>query len=162
MVELPEKIQNIVTQAYHERAQLLSFFTTMHDSVIAYNDAEDPNWPILYVNTIEGQMSWHIAPGDMYLFNHVPVVENDDHRAQWDGHDTEEKYKRFKELVEVSVKISESASRVLASLPMSELSGISIQGILKDDNDDDTDANDGDNDTRELLEVILNDAPPRT
>lgn len=42
-------------------------------------DAKEPNWPVVYIELPTGQVSWHI-----------PFDEN-----RWDGHSTEEKYRRI-------------------------------------------------------------------
>ncbi len=49
------------------------------------------------MTTPQGQLSWHLAPTDLDLFGHVPVVEPD--QVVWDGHDTPEKYRRLAALV---------------------------------------------------------------
>src|SRR5690606_39189045 len=45
--------------------------------------------------TPAGQLTWHLAPNDLDLFPHVPVVAPDHPRARWDGHTTPEKYRRL-------------------------------------------------------------------
>lgn len=79
-------------KAYGERADLVAYLTANYPSVI--DDTGDPDWPIVFVSTPSGQMSWHIARSDLGAFRHVPHVEN----ATWDGHDTPEKYRRLAEL----------------------------------------------------------------
>ena len=54
-------------------------------------DAE--GWWIVYAETPEGQVSWHVAAADLDLFWGVPAAH-----AKWDGHDTEEKYRRVNHL----------------------------------------------------------------
>jgi hypothetical protein len=51
-------------------------------------DAE--GWWIVYAETPEGQVSWHVAASDLDLFWGVPAAY-----AKWDGHDTDEKYRRL-------------------------------------------------------------------
>lgn len=80
---------------YRERARLAAFVASQFPSVLSYSDPDEPEWAVLYVDTPEGQLSWHIAPGDMDLFEHVQQVPPDDKRAKWDGHDTDEKYERL-------------------------------------------------------------------
>jgi len=55
-------------------------------------DAE--GWWIVYAETPMGQVSWHVAPVDIRLFDGVPVGSD-----PWDGHTTEEKYDRVARLV---------------------------------------------------------------
>jgi hypothetical protein len=46
-------------------------------------DASEPEWPVGYIELPTGQVSWHIPQ----------------HATPWDGHTTEEKYKRINEYV---------------------------------------------------------------
>jgi hypothetical protein len=79
---------------YRERAYLTSYLSKRFPSYLCYSDPDEPNWAVLYVDTPEGQLSWHINPDDMDLFSHLSVRKF----AQWDGHTTEEKYERLSEL----------------------------------------------------------------
>lgn len=85
--------------AYRERAQLLAWLAALHPAVRTLApDVTEPGWQILYLNpTTGGQMSWHIAPQDIELFEHVEYVPagSGDQRALWDGHTTEQKYDRI-------------------------------------------------------------------
>lgn len=78
---------------YRERAHLVTALVRLaaldagHPAVIAYNDPREPMLPVLYVHTAAGQISWHLNPEHLLLFAAVPVVEPDDPRARWDGHD---------------------------------------------------------------------------
>lgn len=123
----------LLKDVFTERTRLLAFFTTMNPAVIAYNDKDTPEWPVLYVKTPTGQMTWHIAAHDMHLLNHVPIVAKDDERAQWDGHTSEEKYKRLQETVEISVEISNLAAEVIKSIPMDGLKEIRVEGVYESD-----------------------------
>lgn len=84
------------TNPYRERAHLVAHLAAQYTSVIAYGD--DPDWPVVYIDTPAGQLSWHLALSDLDLFAHVPTVAPEDYRAQWDGHDTPTKYDRLDEL----------------------------------------------------------------
>lgn len=44
-------------------------------------DEEEPEWPVVYIELPTGQVSWHMPQ----------------HIKKWDGHTTEEKYKRVDE-----------------------------------------------------------------
>lgn len=81
---------------YQERAALIAFLTKIYPAVFAYNDPDEPDWPVIYITTTEGQLSWHIAEDDMYLFPETPVTPPGN--APWDGHSTEEKYARLARL----------------------------------------------------------------
>ena len=54
----------------------------------------DKRWHgCVYIDTPQGQMSWHFHERDWPMFMHLPRYEK-----PWDGHTTEEKYKRLKSL----------------------------------------------------------------
>ncbi|MGA5764488.1 hypothetical protein [Nonomuraea bangladeshensis] len=83
---------------YTERAHLIAYLATQYPAEIAYNDPSEPDWPVIYFTTVYGQLSWHLAPADLWLFPHVPVVGPGDDIPQWDGHTTPEKYERLRKL----------------------------------------------------------------
>ena len=80
-------------KAYRERAALVAYLSAVYPSVML-TDSADPDWPIVFVSTPSGQMSWHIAATDTDLFQHVPATTC----PTWDGHTTDEKYQRLREL----------------------------------------------------------------
>lgn len=86
---------------YRERAQLVAYLSALHPSVLTYDPAEDTR-PVLYVATGEGQLSWHIDLNDVDLFEHVPVVNPRDPRAQWDCHLRGTKYNRLRQLTKAA------------------------------------------------------------
>lgn len=85
--------------AYREHAQLVSLLAALYPSSIGYFDRDAPEWAVVIIETPTGQMSWHISPSDIALFDHVepsfPGLRG------WDGHTTEEKYERLRALVEL-------------------------------------------------------------
>jgi hypothetical protein len=92
---------NAMAGVYRERASLVAYLAACNPSVIVPGaDPEASGWPVLYVNTVCGQMSWHISPDDLDLFGHVPI-HKDGQPPTWDGHTTEEKYRRLAELVKI-------------------------------------------------------------
>lgn len=77
---------------YRERAILLSGLATFQNACIAPAPDAEPGFKyILYIETPEGQLSWHIADADLDLFAHVFRARS----HEWDGHTTEEKYARY-------------------------------------------------------------------
>lgn len=78
---------------YRERARLVAFLAAVFPSVTGIDDAE-PDWPVVYVKTPEGQLSWHLSRDDLDLFPHVPRAGN----VTWDGHSTAEKHDRLARL----------------------------------------------------------------
>ncbi|MEU4947694.1 hypothetical protein [Streptomyces lavendulae] len=82
--------------AYRERAHLVAHLASLYPSQIAYADPEAPDWAVVTVEAPTGQMSWHVAPRDMDLFEHVE--RQNGLVLPWDGHSTEEKYERLRQL----------------------------------------------------------------
>lgn len=110
--------------AYRERAQLLAWLAAIHPAVRTLApDTTEPGWQLLYLNpTTGGQMSWHIAPRDVELFDHVEYVPAGagDQRALWDGHTTETKYERIVELTSFLADVAEATGEAPYSMPDDE------------------------------------------
>jgi hypothetical protein len=103
VAEARTRLAEVTTErdkAYRERAALVAYLAACHPSQWA---DEGSDWPIVYVQTPAGQMSWHIARADQGLFGHVrPIGEGP--APQWDGHTTEQKYERLAELTRMTVE----------------------------------------------------------
>jgi hypothetical protein len=85
-----------LTAVYRERAHLVAHLAAQHPALIAETDDD---WPIIFIETPAGQLSWHLNRADLDLFGHVERVEEGDERgACWDGHSTAEKYERLRAL----------------------------------------------------------------
>lgn len=80
-----------VDDVYRERTHLVAHLAAAYPSTIGYHDPSEPAWAVVIVDLPTGQASWHVAPGDMDLFAHVPRTEAN----TWDGHSTSEKYARL-------------------------------------------------------------------
>ncbi|WP_318202933.1 hypothetical protein [Streptomyces sp. SCL15-4] len=80
--------------AYRERAHLVALLAALTDGAVITDaqDVDEPGWQIVYLTLGGRQCSWHIAPRDTSLFQHVERVDALDVRALWDGHTTEAKY----------------------------------------------------------------------
>jgi hypothetical protein len=114
-------------KAYRERAHLVAHLAACHPSVMLTDSAE-PDWPIVFVSTSAGQMSWHIAKADLELFGHVPATTE----PTWDGHTTEEKYQRLAELVRTLSYLGPPA-QVDASIAEGKLDQLREQlGVIRD------------------------------
>jgi hypothetical protein len=96
---------------YRERARLVAFLAACYQSEF-WTDTSSPGWPVVAVETPTGQMSWHIAGRDMDLFEHVTLRSDED---RYDGHTTEEKYRRLAVLTEVLGRAGAQASPELAA-----------------------------------------------
>ena len=85
-------------QAYTERNRLVAFLARLYPSGLKKTDIEgwDPEWHnCVFIDTPFGQMSWHYHDDDAHLFSGLPPYQ-----GEWDGHSTEEKYRRLKLLQE--------------------------------------------------------------
>lgn len=91
MTKREGELFDALIDAYHERAHLLAFIARIYPATIGKTDPEDREWNVLTVVGTNGQMCWHIADGDMYLFQDVLRDES----VKWDGHTTVEKYERL-------------------------------------------------------------------
>ncbi len=74
--------------AYRQRAHLVALLASMYPSTIGHTDASCPEYAVVIVRFPTGQATWHIAPDDLDLFEHVTKTDVD----LWDGHTTEQKY----------------------------------------------------------------------
>ena len=84
-------------QAYTERNCLVAFLAGEYPSGLKKTAIEgwDPEWNnCVFIDTPEGQMSWHYHDKDAWLFEHLPP-----YKGEWDGHTTLEKYARLHDLV---------------------------------------------------------------
>ncbi len=93
MTEIPSSPTQGV---YRERAHLVALLAALYPSHIGYTDPTEPDWAVVIIEAPTGQLSWHIAPGDMDLFGHVQATSRI--CRGWDGHSTDEKYRRLREL----------------------------------------------------------------
>ncbi len=84
-----------LNSAYRERNAVVAALIRSNGwkaEVVMAPDTE--GWWIVYAETPQGQVSWHIAPEDMDLFRDWPVAFGS-RPSPWDGHTTEEKYRRL-------------------------------------------------------------------
>ncbi len=80
-----------LTSVYRERNAVVAALIRTNGwpaALMAAPDAE--GWWVVYAETPQGQVSWHIHPSDVRLFSDVPELG-----ADWDGHDTDTKYGRI-------------------------------------------------------------------
>jgi hypothetical protein len=84
---------------YTERAHLIALLAAWTNDAVIAPAADADGWQTVYLNLDGVQASWHIARHDADLFEYVEHVTSDDPRAQWDGHTTEQKYRRIAALV---------------------------------------------------------------
>ena len=83
--------------AYLERNKLVAHLSKIYKSHLAKHDKEDESWlndwrNIVITYTLNGeQMGWHIHDSDLHLFEHLEY----NYEYKYDGHTTDEKYKRL-------------------------------------------------------------------
>ena len=85
--------------AYLERNQVVAALATVFPAGVARTAI--PGWSedwhgVVYIDLPTGQVSWHYHDSQAHLFAHLPP-----YAGTWDGHDTEEKYRRLAALKEI-------------------------------------------------------------
>jgi hypothetical protein len=89
---------------YAERNDAVLGFATLAMRVgykVGYlADPAEPDWPVLMIDTPEGQVSWHFKRGE--LPRGIPAYD-----GEWDGHDTPEKYARLRRFVDDCWRLAE-------------------------------------------------------
>ena len=77
--------------AYRERNAVVAALFRVGGYEVSVMPAPDADgWWIVYAKTPQGQVSWHVSPVDIRLFDGFPRRD-----AEWDGHTTDEKYERL-------------------------------------------------------------------
>ena len=79
--------------AYHERNLLVAALAKLYPSGRRRTAIEgwEPEWyGCVYIDLPTGQVSWHYHVSETPLFADLPIYDR-----PWDGHDTEEKYRRL-------------------------------------------------------------------
>lgn len=85
-----------IDQAYQERNRLVALIARLYPCGIRKTEIPgwDPEWyNCVFIDTPEGQMSWHYHDREAYLFADLP-----EYTHEWDGHLTPEKYQRIERL----------------------------------------------------------------
>ena len=97
---LIQKLKTDCNNAYLERNMLVAHLSKIYPSYLGKHEQSDkkwdPNWMnIVYINSPKGQLSWHFHKDLLYLFSHLEFKNG----KNWDGHSTEEKYKRLNSII---------------------------------------------------------------
>jgi hypothetical protein len=116
--DLEEKLAQALVgrdAAYWERNQCVAFLTKLSALLHwpawlgRHNDGDvtwDRDWMnIVFINCPAGQLSWHIHDSELPLFDWLPRSD-----GPWDGHTTEEKYQRMRELEIITERTPPTAS----------------------------------------------------
>lgn len=82
--------------AYSERNKLVVAISKLFPASLERHPDEDKEWEddwrwVVYIDLPAGQASWHLHDSEVPQFDHLPRKMG---RA-WDGHTTEEKYRRL-------------------------------------------------------------------
>lgn len=96
LLERAKRAEDQLDTVYRERAHLVAHLAAIHPAHIGHTDPGAPEYAVLTVETPAGQMTWHIAERDMDLFAHVQSTSRI--CRSWDGHTTDEKYQRLRDL----------------------------------------------------------------
>lgn len=86
---------------YEDRNLLAMAFAKMAQAAgwpvwLGLDEADpDPAWPVLFIETPYGQVSYHIPAREV-----VGIWDDPDPAVSWDFHSTREKHKRLKKLIE--------------------------------------------------------------
>lgn len=83
-------------KAYEERANLVAYLAAVYPSEVVEAESDSGAWWLVFVTTPSGQMSWHIHEDDLELFPWL--LNKPETGVKWDGHTTEQKYQRLREL----------------------------------------------------------------
>jgi len=93
-----------INEVYWERNQLVAVLSKLFPSHLSRHPDDDKDWEddwrtIVCIHTPVGQATWHVHDDEKNDFSHLEEKSND-----WDGHSTEEKYKRLSMLPYNSVR----------------------------------------------------------
>ncbi len=93
--DLTKQCQEMEAQknnAYSERNKLVALLTKIFPASLETHDGEEweDDWRhVVFISLPTGQASWHIHDSELPMFEHLKS-----RGVVWDGHTTEEKYKR--------------------------------------------------------------------
>jgi len=90
-------LQKEKEKAYWERNQLVAVLSKIYQSHLSLHPLADREWEkdwrnIVCIHTPNGQATWHIHDSELKNFSHLDFNGN----CKWDGHTTEEKYRRLR------------------------------------------------------------------
>lgn len=84
-------------RGYSERDQLVALISKLYPAGLERHEGDgwedDWRW-IVFIDLPTGQASWHIHDSELNLFQHLPRFQG----RVWDGHTTEEKYRRISQI----------------------------------------------------------------
>jgi hypothetical protein len=99
--EILEAMRLRKDRAYEERNRVVAFLAHLLPAVQTKTDIPgwDPEWHgCIYIILPNGhQLSWHFHETLAHLFQHVPIGH-----VEYDGHTTDEKYRRIEQYISAS------------------------------------------------------------
>jgi len=114
-----EELRKQKDMAYGERNKLVAVLSKIFPAWISRHDDNDKSWEddwrwIVFVlvptRVVMQQVSWHIHDSELPEFEHLDVRPN-----IWDGHSTDEKYKRLEEIT--VTKVMTTSDKVHVFIP---------------------------------------------
>ena len=95
-VEKLLEAQQALMNVYSERSELVALLSRLWPSHLAIDDEVGTAYTVVCVHTPNGQAAWHINwKNERHLFPHLDEKEA---HNDWDGHSTEQKYDRLRNL----------------------------------------------------------------
>jgi hypothetical protein len=92
-VDVPPEVyvdRNLLVQAFAQAMERAGY------QVWWGEDEAEPDWPVLYIETDQGQVSWHIPKTERV---YEPPIRPEHGAGKWDGHTTPEKFDRLRALL---------------------------------------------------------------
>ncbi|SRR5258708_2353400 len=86
---------DLINAVYRERDQLVAALSKLFPAHLTRHEGDDweDEWRwVVCIHLPTGQATWHIHDSELSLFGHLGRTTITDH---WDGHSTEEKYRRL-------------------------------------------------------------------
>lgn len=126
-----EALENEKNGAYDERNRVVAALASLvvisggTAGIRKHEPDPDPDWDDDWKNVVAidlptGQVTWHYHDTERHLFEHLP-----EYHASWDGHTTDEKYKRTGELAKRAGQCDDifaTHKRDITALQMLEMS----------------------------------------
>lgn len=103
--DLDDKLRDTEAErdaAYRGRAELIAVLAGAFNDgtsaeIVTDADPKAEGWPVIYLKagSNPGQISYHLNPSDLDLFEDIPKRTAEDAHQEWDGHDDAEKSRRL-------------------------------------------------------------------
>ena len=94
--QVTDEQADLINAVYRERDQLVAALSKHYQAHLTRHEGDDweDEWRnIVCIHLPTGQVTWHVHDSEVRLFVHL-----DERPGHWDGHGTEEKYRRLNAL----------------------------------------------------------------